>query len=270
MDLTVIGCSGSISGPESPASSYLVTAPYQGRTFSLLVDLGPGSLGALYGLIDPSLIDAIAISHLHPDHCIDLCGFHVASRYAPNGPWDPVDLYGPPGTLDRIARAHDPSPDGSDDGDAKDLAASFTAHNWQPSQQVGPFLIRTAAMSHPVPTYGMRIEAGGDVLAYSADTGPTPALVDLARDADLLLTEASFLDGGDNPPGLHLTGSQAGEHARAAGVATLMITHIPPWYDAEQVLTAVREHFGGPVEAARPGLIRRIGGTERVGLPGGD
>lgn len=256
MDLTVIGCSGSISGRESPASSYLVTAPYDGRTFALLVDLGPGALGALYDLIDPSRIDAIAVSHLHPDHCIDLCGFHVASRYAPGGPWDPVDLYGPPGTLDRIARAYDPSPDG---GGAEDLTTSFRAHTWQPSQQIGPFLISTAIMRHPVPTYGMRIETDGAVLAYSADTAPTPALVDLARDADLLLAEASFLDGEDNAGGLHLTGSQAGDHATKAGARALMITHIPPWHDPESVLAAAREHFDGPVEAAARGLIRRIG-----------
>jgi len=256
MDLTIIGCSGSISGPESPASSYLITAPHQGRTFTLLVDCGPGAMGGLYRLIDPRRVDAIGISHLHPDHCIDLCGFHVASRYAPDAPWDPVDLYGPPGTLERITRAYDPSPNG---GDHEDLTSSFTPHTWQPRQQVGPFMITTAVMSHPVPTYGMRIEADGVVLAYSADTGPTDALVDLARGADLLLAESAFLDGADNPPGLHLTGSQAGDHANRAGAASLMITHIPPWHEPVQVLAAAREHFGGPVEAATTGLIKRIG-----------
>jgi ribonuclease BN (tRNA processing enzyme) len=256
MDLTVIGCSGSLSGPRSPASSYLITTPYQGRTFSLLVDLGPGALGALFGVIDPSRLDAIAISHLHPDHCIDLCGFHVASRYAPKGPWDPIDLYGPPGTLERITRAYDPSADGSG---REDLTSSFIPYAWQPEQRIGPFTIITVRMSHPVPTYGMRIEAGDVVLAYTADTGPTPALVDLARGADLLLAESSFLDGDDNPPGLHLTGSQAGEYATRAGVSALMITHIPPWHDPDLVLAAAREQFDGPVQAAAQGLVRRIG-----------
>jgi ribonuclease BN (tRNA processing enzyme) len=256
VDLTIIGCSGSLSGPDSPASSYLVTAQHEGRTFSMLVDLGPGALGVLYGMINPKDIDAIAISHLHPDHCIDLCGFHVASRYAPDAPWDRVDVYGPPGTADRIGRAYDATPDGSQ---PEDMTASFAFHDWQPVQQIGPFMITTAIMRHPVPTYGMRIAADGAVLAYSADTAPSDKLVELATDADLLLAESAFLDGPDNQSGLHLTGSEAGDHATAAGAKALMITHIPPWHAVDQVLAAARDHFDGPVEAAARGLIRRIG-----------
>ena len=85
MKLTVVGCSGSISGPDSPASSYLVQAPYDNRTFSLLLDFGPGAMGALYRYLDPREIDAIGLSHLHADHCLDLCGYHVAACYSPNG-----------------------------------------------------------------------------------------------------------------------------------------------------------------------------------------
>ncbi len=249
MELTVVGCSGSLSGPDSPASSYLLTAPYQGRTFALLVDLGAGALGSLYGLMDPATIDAIAISHLHPDHCIDLCAFHVASRYAPNAPWPPVAVYGPAGTRDRIGRAYDPGTTGDE---PEDLAASFTFHSWQEVQRVGPFRITTRRMAHPVPTYGMRIETADAVLAYSADTGPTAALVELARDADLLLCEATFLDqdAATDPPGLHLTGAQAGRHAAEAGAAALVLTHIPPWYDREQAVAAARRCFDGPVQAA--------------------
>jgi ribonuclease BN (tRNA processing enzyme) len=89
------------------------------------------------------------------------------------------------------------------------------------------------------------------VLAYSADTGPTPALVELARDADLLVCEAAFVDdAAPNPPDLHLTGSQAARHAAAAGAAALMITHIPPWHDRGRVLAQARPHFDGPIELA--------------------
>ena len=80
MQLTIVGASGSVSGPLSPASCYLVQAPFEGRTFSLLLDLGPGSFGALYRYLDPAQLDAVAISHLHPDHCVDLCGLYVAGR----------------------------------------------------------------------------------------------------------------------------------------------------------------------------------------------
>ena len=86
MKLTIVGCSGSLSGPDSPASSYLVQAPYQDRMFSLLLDCGPGAMGALYRYLDPREVDAIALSHLHADHCLDLCGYYVAACYSPSAP----------------------------------------------------------------------------------------------------------------------------------------------------------------------------------------
>jgi ribonuclease BN (tRNA processing enzyme) len=256
MELTIIGCSGSLSGPDSPASSYLVQAPYAGRTFSLVVDLGPGSAGALFSVLDPATIDAIAISHLHPDHCLDLTGFHVASRYAPDAPWPQIPLYGPPGTLDRLGRAYDPSPDGTE---PDDLTASFSFQAWESQQQVGPFVITTSRLAHPVPMYGMRIAGDDAVLTYSGDTGPCGELIDLARDADLLLCESAFREGADNQKDVHLTGKQAAEHAAKAGVGALMITHIPPWHDHDRVLAEARPHFDGPITLARRGERHRVG-----------
>ncbi len=74
MELTVIGNSGSFPGPASPASCYLVSAAYEGRTWRILLDLGSGALGALQRYTDALAIDAVLFSHLHPDHCLDLCG----------------------------------------------------------------------------------------------------------------------------------------------------------------------------------------------------
>ena len=95
MKLTIVGCSGSLSGPDSAASSYLVQAPYQDRTFSLLLDIGPGAMGALYRYLDPRELDAIALSHLHADHCLDLCGYYVAACYSPSAPW-PITIASSP------------------------------------------------------------------------------------------------------------------------------------------------------------------------------
>ena len=85
MKPTVVGCSGSFPGPDSAASCYLVEAPYEGRTFRLLLDLGSGALGPLQKYVELDQVDAVALSHLHPDHCLDLCGFYVVRKYHPSG-----------------------------------------------------------------------------------------------------------------------------------------------------------------------------------------
>lgn len=253
--LTVLGCSGSTSGPDSPASGYLIQAPWQGRTFTVLLDCGPGVFGALYRHLDPERIDAVALSHLHPDHCLDLCAFYVAARYSPSAPWPVVDLYGPPGTLDRLTRAYDPGPDPDP---SADLSAVFRHHDWRPEQQLGPFTVRTARTAHPAACWATRFETADGALVYSGDTGPTEALTDLARGADLLLCEAAFTEPGPgqppNPGGVHLTGTQAGRIATAAGVGRLVLTHVPPWYDPEPARAAARTRYDGPVEMASSGL----------------
>lgn len=260
MELTVVGCSGSTSGPSSAASSYLLRAPYRGRTFSLVLDLGPGAFGQLYRHLHPRDVDAIGLSHLHPDHCLDVCGFYVAARYSdPGHPWPGIPLHGPAGTADRIALAYQVA------GAAEEGGAGITGHfshrTWAAEQQIGPFRVSTAEVDHPVTAYAIRVtEDGpdGGTLVYSGDTGPCDALVDLARGADLLLAEAAFRDGDANPPGLHLTGRQAAETAQQAGVGELVLTHIPPWHDPAAVLAEAVPHFAGPVSLATAGASRPV------------
>jgi ribonuclease BN (tRNA processing enzyme) len=92
------------------------------------------------------------------------------------------------------------------------------------------------------------------VIAYSADTGPCDDLVELARGADVLLSEASFTDGPDLPADLHLTARQAGEHAARAGVGELVLTHLVPWNDPVTTLEQASEAFAGPLRLAASGL----------------
>jgi len=264
MKLRIVGCSGSVSGPESPASCYLIQAPYEGRTFSLLLDCGPGALGALYRYLDPAQIDAIGLSHLHPDHCLDLCGYYVAARYSdPSTPWPARPLYGPTGTAERLARAYDvPSRDGGTAESGVPITQQFAYRDWEAEQTIGPFTVRTAQVAHPVEAYAIRVEEnirGGGALVYSGDTGPTEALTTLAANADLLLVESAFMGDRVNPPDLHLTGRQAAEIGERAEVGRILLTHIPPWHDREAVLTEATPHFSGSISLAVAGADWTIG-----------
>ena len=105
--LTVVGCSGSYPGPDSPASCYLLEAEHDGRTFRILLDLGNGALGQLHRYVDPLTIDAVFLSHLHADHCLDMCGYYVMRKYHPTGPQPRIPVWGPADTPGRLARAYD-------------------------------------------------------------------------------------------------------------------------------------------------------------------
>ncbi len=263
MELVVIGCSGSVSGPDSPASCYLVRSRHAGRTFSLLLDLGPGAFGALYREMDPVDLDAVALTHLHPDHCLDVCALYVASRYSPSAPWPAKTVYGPSGTAKRLEAAYE-APTAIEPGPG--LSQQFAFVDWQPTQRIGPFEVATIRVDHPVEAYALRItdtNPGGGTLAYSGDTGPTSALVQIARDADVLLVESAFLDRPGNPPGLHLNGREAAAAGSAAAVGAVILTHIPPWHDRQRVLAEAAPHFPGPVELATTGARWTIGAPSR-------
>jgi ribonuclease BN (tRNA processing enzyme) len=247
MKLTVLGCSGSTPGPDSPASGYLVEAD----GYRLVLDLGQGTFGALQQHVDPADVDAIIISHVHADHCIDLTGYIVALRYGParlrvREAEGRIPLIGPAGIRDRIAAAYDPM--------ARKLRLhELFAFSTPASGELGPFALSFAQTNHPVPTSAVRITYGDRNLVYSADTGESDALVSLAHDADLLLCEATFGPDEEYVPDLHLTGRQAGEHAERAGVERLLVTHVPPWCSREVAASEAAKAFDGTVEAAQPG-----------------
>jgi ribonuclease BN (tRNA processing enzyme) len=131
----------------------------------------------------------------------------------------------------------------------------FDFRTWAPGEptRVGPFTIQPLRVEHPVEAYGLRISAGGSLLAYTGDSGWCRQLQDIARGADLLLAEASFQDGAANPPGIHLTGAECGRLAVDAEVGRLVITHVPPWFDPEEMLGAAQEVWSGPADVARQG-----------------
>lgn len=243
MRLTVLGCAGSFPGPESACSAYLVEA----EGFRLLIDFGSGSLSALQRYAGLGAVDAILLTHLHCDHMLDACTYVVVRRYAPGGPLPPLPVYAPLGAAERISAAYSSENEPVDD--------VYTFYGLQPGTfPIGPFTVTADRVNHPIETYGVRIEQGGKVLAYSSDTAPCEALLRLAAGADLFLCEASYLDGVDNPPGLHLTGGEAGEAATKADVRKLLLTHlVPAWASEASTVDAAGAAFAGPVEVVRPG-----------------
>ena len=247
MRLTIVGCSGSYPGPESPASCYLVEADdADGRTWRVLLDLGSGALGALQKYADPLAIDAVLLSHLHADHCLDLAGYYVLRKYHPRGPQPRIPVWGPVDTADRMARAYDLPTDPG-------MRAEFDFHEWEGPVELGPFVIEPIRVTHPVPAFGLRVSADGATIAYTGDTGPCPALDDVARGTDLLLAEASFRSSDSNPPDLHLTGTDGGLVAARSGTKRLVLTHVPPWHDPAVALAEAQAVHDGPVELARAG-----------------
>jgi ribonuclease BN (tRNA processing enzyme) len=133
------------------------------------------------------------------------------------------------------------------------MSNEFDFREWDGPVQLGPFSIEAIPVAHPVPAFGLRVSADGVTVAYSGDTGPCPALDDVARDADVFLAEASFISSVVNPPDLHLTGTDGGAAAARARVKRLVLTHIPPWYDPEVSLAEAVAVYDGPVELARAG-----------------
>lgn len=249
-----MGCAGSFPGPDSASSCYLIEAPHDGGTYRLLLDLGSGSFGPLQQYIEPRDVNAVALSHLHADHCFDMAGFYVVAKYHPDGAFDQIPVLSPPGANSFLTKAYGRE-------DAAGMGGPFGFRDWVDGEPVelGPFTVTGLAVEHPVPAFGVRIECGGAVIAYSGDTASTASINDLARDADLFLCEASFVESATNPPGIHLTGAEAGRHAHEAGVKRLLVTHIPSWTDRAEVERDVRSSaWNGPFELVRAGSVYEV------------
>jgi ribonuclease BN (tRNA processing enzyme) len=250
MRLTVVGCAGSFPGPDSAASCYLLEAD----GFRLVVDFGNGSLGPLQryaGLFD---IDAVCLSHLHADHCVDLYSYSFARTYSPGGPQPPIPVYGPAGTAERIGLIHSPS---GDEG----LTERFTFETLTPGKlTIGPFDIQLAHTNHPVETFAFRFSQGGRSLVYTGDTGETETIPALAAAADVFLCEAAFLEGPDLPPDLHLTARQAAAYANRAGVGRLVLTHLQPWNSLDDARAEAAAAFPGALDIAVAGQQIELAG----------
>jgi len=245
MELTVLGCSGSVPGPESPASGYLLTDP---GAPPLVLDLGGGSFGALQAHVDPTT-PTVLLSHLHADHCLDVTGLVVWRRHHPSPPAGRSTVYAPAGAAHRLGAAA-----AERGGEVDDVSDVLDVREWDTDKEpgIGSWRVRVAVVEHPCEAYGMRItDQAGTTLVYTGDTGVCAAVLELARGADVLLAEASWTHSLGRPVGVHLSGTQAGALARDAHVGRLLLTHIPPWTSVDAVVAEAAAEFDGEVHAVR-------------------
>lgn len=249
MELTVLGAHGTWPEAGGATTGYLLS--HEGHRVWL--DLGTGTMANLLRHIGVLDVDAVVISHRHPDHLLDLYPFFYSRLIHPDHPLG-LPLYLPPGAFEHIRALL------SDEG-GDDLSLVFDVRTVEPGEsfQTGPFRIATAPMEHPVPTLGMRIESDGAVLAYTADTGPTDEVVRLARGADLLLSEATWLSRPAGAAPIHMTPGEAGGHAARSGAGRLVMTHVR-WNTSEPGvgLEQAAAVFDGPVSVAEQGLEVRL------------
>jgi ribonuclease BN (tRNA processing enzyme) len=235
--LTILGCSGSYPGPDTACSGYLV----EGGGVTIALDLGPGTLANLQHHIGLGDLDAVLLSHGHPDHWTDLAGLVVASKYVLGRQGVPV--YGTTDTRIRAAAMMGdelgPTVDWRDVTDGDFIT-------------VGGLAIEFSATDHYVETLAMRITDGDRTLAYSADTGPGWSFDAFGGPApDLALCEATTLAADQRDGFLHLSARQAGDMARAAGVGRLVLTHQMPGGDPDTFAAEGTEAFGAAVSVAR-------------------
>jgi ribonuclease BN (tRNA processing enzyme) len=263
--ITVLGKSPSWQDADGACSGYLV----EEQGYRLLIDCGNGVFAKLRRFADYVAVDAVVISHLHADHFLDLVPFSYALTYAPRQQPVPVDrwpgtdhparpvLHAPPGARDVFRRVVGAW--GNEDlienaFDLREYAADDVLH-------AGPLTVRFQLVPHFVDTHAIELTAaagGGRRLVFGADSSPSDALCEFARDAELLLIEATLPRPEREGQRGHLTPAEAGEHGQKAGARRLVLTHLSDELDAVWAEEEAERTFGGPVEIAREGAVYEL------------
>jgi ribonuclease BN (tRNA processing enzyme) len=231
LTLTVLGCSGSYASPGGACSGYLV----QGAGATVWLDAGPGTLATLQEHVGLDAIDAVVLSHEHPDHWRDLEGYLVACRYGKR-PRAGIPVYAPAGLRDHAYF---------------DLEPTFVWHEVadRDAISVGDLRIAFSRTDHNVETLAVRVDGDGGSLGYSADSGPGWSLEALGPSLDLALCEATLASDEEGKV-QHMSARQAGLSARASGVRRLLLTHLWPTLDHDVSRREGSDAFGAPVELA--------------------
>ena len=248
MEVIVVGSSGTFPRAGGACNGYLVR---HGGT-KVLLDIGTGVLGRLYEWTSPGDLDALVVTHLHPDHFLDIYPFRYYLEFcAPERL--PFKVYAPAGAAAHIRPLfNEPDPT------KFNRVFEFIDLGGAGSFAVGGLRLVPGKVPHLEPTYGVAVEADGRRLFYTSDTGYDESLVGYAKDVDLLMAETTFLAAEAGLPVPHMTTAAVAELARRAGVKRLMLTHLWPHHDRDQILAEVRAGFDGRIDLADEGLVVEV------------
>jgi ribonuclease BN (tRNA processing enzyme) len=241
LSVTVLGCSGSFAGPEEACSSYLVRSP----DATVVIDLGSGTLANLQHHVEVADVDALILTHEHPDHWLDLPILRNAMRYVLG--LDGLAVYGTARTLAAAEALIDETAP----------TFQFATIDASSTVTVGDQQLRFSLTDHPVETLAVRVDAAGRTLLYSADTGPAWSPDKIARDIDLFLCEAT-LPQDQEGAAQHLSARQAGTLARAIHAPRLVITHVSPGLEDEDQRRDAELAFGRLAETAHTHLTFNV------------
>ncbi len=243
LQLDVLGAGPAYTDrPGAAGAAYLVRA---GAT-AIVLDLGQGVFPRLAAQIEPSTLDAIAISHLHPDHFIDL----VALRHYLRWQFQPtrhVRVIAPAGLETRIDALHD---------EPGFTAASLDVESiLLGAVDLGDLRLEAARVTHTADSHAFRVSAGGDGvgLVYSGDCGRAEDLDALVREGDVILSEVSFGPGPVAHDAVHLDGPAVGSLAVRTGAARVLLTHLQMGFDQAATVASVASRYVGPIEFVEPG-----------------
>jgi ribonuclease BN (tRNA processing enzyme) len=247
VELTVLGAGPAYTNqPGATGAAYLLRS----GNASILLDLGQGSFPALAASLEPSALAGIFITHLHPDHFIDLVALRHYLRYE----FDPprrVSVRAPADLGQRIDALH---------AEPGFTAATLDVLPLRSGQaEVGPFRIQAGLVTHTSESYAFRVSVdGGTGLVYSGDCGDATDLEPLMRPGDTLLAEVSFGPGPVAPGAFHLDGPSVGGLAATSGAARVLLTHLQMGFDPAATVASVKARFAGPVELVTPGFRTTI------------
>ncbi len=261
MRITVLGKSPAWADAGGACSGYLIE---DGET-TVLLDCGNGVFGKLREHVDYTDLDAVVISHVHADHCIDLIPYAYALLLTPRQ--QPVPVAGHPGT-DDPARPRLIVPPGARQvlrtvvgawGDEELIEQAFVVEDYdsESTVEIGSLKVRFAEVPHLILTHAVEFTSshGEGRFTFGADSRPCEEIVEFARDTDLLFLEATLPRPERTGIRGHLTPGEAGDHAKRAGARRLVLTHVSDELDAAWVREQGAAGFGSDVEVARAGDV---------------